>query len=103
MSRGAGAFHAGELLYVFDNLHACPWLIDDADRALAKLASSYWVNFVISGDPNGSGLPLWPSYRSASAPVMMLDTPPKAGPEQWRERHMFLKEAMQKGSNKINK
>jgi para-nitrobenzyl esterase len=93
-SLGAGAFHAGELLYVFDNLHACPWLIDDADRALAKLASSYWVNFVISGDPNGSGLPLWPSYRSASAPVMMLDTPPETGPEEWRERHMFLKQAV---------
>ena len=45
-SRDAGAFHAGELFYVFDNLHAYPWLIDDADRALARLASSYWINFV---------------------------------------------------------
>ena len=45
-SRDAGAFHAGELLYVFDNLHAFPWLHEDADRELAKLASSYWVNFV---------------------------------------------------------
>ncbi len=92
-SRDAGAFHAGELLYVFDNLHAYPWLIDDADRALAKLASSYWINFVMNGDPNGAGLPRWPSYRGAGAPVMILDTPPKAGPEEWRERHMFLKAA----------
>ena len=46
LSRDAGAFHAGELLYVFDNLHAFPWAIDDSDRALAKLASSYWINFV---------------------------------------------------------
>ena len=37
-SRDAGAFHAGELLYVFDNLHAFPWLHEDADRELAKLA-----------------------------------------------------------------
>ena len=35
-SRDAGAFHAGEILYVFDNLDAFPWLIDDADRALAE-------------------------------------------------------------------
>jgi para-nitrobenzyl esterase len=90
-SRDAAAFHAGELLYVFDNLHAFPWLIDDADHALAKLASSYWVNFVANGDPNGPGLAQWPSYRSAVRQVMMLDTPPKAGPEEWRERHMFLK------------
>ena len=95
-SLDAGAFHAGELLYVFDNLHAFPWLIDESDRALAKLASSYWVNFVTNGDPNGPGLPRWPSYRSAGAPVMVLDSPPKAGAEEWRERHIFLKGATDK-------
>jgi para-nitrobenzyl esterase len=98
-SRDAGAFHAGEIVYVFDNLHAFPWLIDDADRALARLASSYWINFVRSGDPNGPGLPPWPSTRSAGAPVMMLDTPPKAGPEEWRERQMFLQRAVNGGKN----
>jgi para-nitrobenzyl esterase len=90
-SREAGAFHAGELLYVFGNLHAFPWLIEDADHELAKFASSYWINFVATGDPNGPGLPRWPSYRSAGAPVMMLDAPPRAGPEEWRGRQVFLK------------
>ena len=93
LSRDAGAFHAGELLYVFDNLHAHPWAIDDADRALAQLTSSYWVNFVTNGDPNGSGLPRWPSYRSEGSPVMILDTPHNTGPEEWRERHIFLRQA----------
>jgi para-nitrobenzyl esterase len=89
-SRDAGAFHAGELLYVFDNLDVFPWTIEDADRDLAKLASHYWVNFVTNGDPNGPGLPRWPSYRDAGSPVMMLDAPSKAGPEEWRDRHAFL-------------
>jgi para-nitrobenzyl esterase len=92
-SRDAGSFHAGELLYVFDNLHAFPWLHEDADRELAKLASSYWVNFVANGDPNGPDLPHWPSLRSEGSPVMALDSPHKAGPEEWRERHVFLKRA----------
>ena len=92
-SRDAGAFHAGEIPYVFDNLHAVPWAIDDSDRALARLASSYWINFVMNGDPNGAGLPRWPSYRGVDAAVMALDTPAKAGPEEWRERHVFLKQA----------
>jgi para-nitrobenzyl esterase len=96
-SRDAGAFHAGEILYVFDNLHAFPWAIDDADRELAKLASSYWINFVKNGDPNGAGLPRWLSYRDAGARVMMLDTPPRAGPEEWRDRHAFLADATDKG------
>ncbi len=94
LSRDAGAFHASELFYVFDNLDACPWLIDDADRALARLASSYWINFVKTGDPNGPGLPRWPSYRSAAELVMMLDTPASAGPEEERERHAFLQEVV---------
>ena len=98
MSRDAGAFHAGELLYVFDNLGAYPWLIDDSDRALARLASSYWINFVVNGDPNGAGLPGWTSYRSGGAPVMMLDTPPRAGPEEWRDRHLFLSQAAGRGT-----
>jgi para-nitrobenzyl esterase len=98
-SRKAGAFHAGEIVYVFDNLDAFPWLIDEADRELARLASSYWRNFVRSGDPNGPGLPHWPSYRSAGAPVMFLDAPPKAGSEEWRERHLFLRRAANRGKN----
>ena len=65
--------------------------IEDADRALAKLASSYWVNFVATGDPNGPDVPHWPSHRSEGSPVMALDSPHKAGPEEWRERHVFLK------------
>jgi para-nitrobenzyl esterase len=99
LSRDAGAFHAGELLYVFDNLNAFPWLIEDADRALAKLASSYWINFITKGDPNGLDLPHWPSHRSAGGPVIALDTPPRAGPEEWRERHMFLEQATDGGKS----
>jgi para-nitrobenzyl esterase len=97
-SRDAGAFHAGEILYVFDNLHVFPWTIEDADRDLARLASSYWVNFVMNGDPNGEGLPRWASFRGAGSPVMTLDTPPKAGPEEWRERQAFLSRATDAGS-----
>ena len=28
---------------------------------------------------------------------MILDTPPKAGPEEWRERHMLLRQATDEG------
>jgi para-nitrobenzyl esterase len=36
----------------------------DADRALSETIMSYWVNFATRGDPNGSGLPHWPTYDS---------------------------------------
>ena len=53
----------------------------------------------MNGDPNGPGSPRWPSYRSEGAPVMTLDTPPKAGPEEGRERHAFLKAATDAGGS----
>ena len=89
--RGAGAFHAGEIPYVFDNLDRVPWLIGDTDRALARLVSSYWINFIRTGDPNGDGLPLWPSFRAGS--VLKLAARPSSGPEEGRERHAFLRDA----------
>ena len=92
-SGDAGAFHAGELLYVFDNLDAFPWLIDDADRDIAGLAASYWVNFVKTGDPNGPGLPSWPSFRD-NGQVMRLDARSEAGPEEDRRRHVFLSDVV---------
>src|SRR5688572_16248619 len=60
-----GATHVAEIPYMFDNLAPpVPWT--DADRRLADVMSSYWVNFARSGDPNGSGLPAWPQFRDAA-------------------------------------
>jgi para-nitrobenzyl esterase len=94
-SADAGAFHAGELLYVFDNLHALPWLIDADDRAIAALTSNYWVNFVKTGDPNGAGLPHWPSYRDAQAPFLAIDAPAKVHKDTDQARHEFLTQTSQ--------
>ena len=84
------SFHAGELLYVFDNLHAFPWLITPEDRAIAKLTATYWVNFVKTGDPNGAGLPRWPSYRSDGAPFLAIDAPAAVRHEADQALHEFL-------------
>ncbi len=89
-SASAGAFHAGEILYVFDNLPAFPWLISEEDRALAEIASSYWVNFVKTGDPNGPNLPPWPSFRSGA--IMRLDATASAVAEDGRDRQIFLRD-----------
>jgi para-nitrobenzyl esterase len=67
-----GAFHSGELPYVFDNLRLLhrPWT--QADRTLANVASSYWINFATSGDPNGKGTPKWSPYKPGSRIFMVL-------------------------------
>ena len=85
-----GAFHASEILYVFDNLDTAklPWT--DADRRLAALMSSYWTNFAKTGDPNGPGLPPWPAYQPQGEPVMELSDQPHARPIPRKEQLDFI-------------
>lgn len=68
-----GAFHSGEITYAYDNhkMFNRPW--EPADHELAKLMSSYWVNFATKGDPNGTGLPLWSSFNKNSGEVMSFN------------------------------
>ncbi len=67
-----GAYHGSEINYVFDNLYATnrPWT--DQDKTIAETLSSYWANFIATGNPNGPGLPDWPAYDPHKTQVMSL-------------------------------
>jgi para-nitrobenzyl esterase len=76
-----GSGHGQELAYVFGNLgingRAQP---TDADRALSDQMQAYWVNFVKTLDPNGPGLPQWPSFTADRPQMMRFGVDP--GPAQ---------------------
>ena len=61
--RPSGAFHAGELWYVFETLPRCWRPFTGADYELAGKMADYWAAFIKTGDPNGESRPLWPRYQ----------------------------------------
>jgi len=67
-----GAFHTGEVPYAYDNLKFVdrPW--EPMDYELARIISSYWVNFAATGNPNGENLPNWPAYTVKEKKIMLL-------------------------------
>ena len=58
-SGGRPAFHGAELPYVFKTVYDFNPDIGNDEKAFTELISSYWINFIKNGDPNGEGLPVW--------------------------------------------
>lgn len=79
-SRRAGAYHASEIPYVFNN---ADWGVTGAvspsptDRQLADQMSDYWVAFARTGDPNGGGRPIWPKYAPSERRYMRFEDTPR--------------------------
>jgi len=77
--RKYGAFHTAEIPYFLDNLKMVnrPW--EKSDYELASTLSGYWINFVRTGNPNGSNLPEWPAFNNRDKRIMILNEPLMAG------------------------
>jgi para-nitrobenzyl esterase len=70
--------HAGELPFLFDQLAAqYGAAVTPKDEATAHAFHTFIANFVKSGDPNGRGLPEWPSFSPGNFDLMhfSLDGP----------------------------
>jgi len=73
-----GPVHASEVQYVWPGTTAPPSLtstgpaLTGAEATLSNQMVTYWSNFVKTGNPNGSGLPNWPTFK-AGTDVMQLN------------------------------
>ncbi|HVN80172.1 MAG TPA: carboxylesterase family protein [Terriglobia bacterium] len=67
-----GARAGAEIPYVMNSLSKLDRPYVKNDYAVAEMMSSYWANFAKSGDPNGDGLPIWPSVTAGAKVAMQL-------------------------------
>ena len=68
-----GAVHSGEIEYALGNLgtnHVYAWTPDD--ESVSATMEGYFARFIISGDPNGPGLPHWPAVALADGGLRQL-------------------------------
>lgn len=87
-----GAVHSAEIEYAMGNLagnKVYQWTAED--HKVSSTMQGYFANFVKTGNPNGPGLPEWPSANAGSAtPVMQIDVETRAKPDQHRGRYLLL-------------
>lgn len=88
---GTFAFHSDDIEYVFGTLDTRPGEnVRPEDRQLSEAMMTYWTNFAKHGDPNGPGVPNWPRYDKATNSIIHLNSPITSGPDQTRDRYLFL-------------
>jgi para-nitrobenzyl esterase len=77
---GYGSPHAQEVAYVFGHLNASNPETTQTDVAISDAMATYWTNFARYGDPNGKGLPSWPTFSDKNPVVMHFNKTPQTGP-----------------------
>ena len=60
-----GAAHASELQYLFDG-PSFPDRLNAAQAQLSQEMARYWVRFATTGNPSGTGSPIWPGSAPSS-------------------------------------
>ncbi len=79
--------HGGETPFVFDGKAWFSVKLTPEDEKMAQEMSTYWANFAKTGNPNGVGLPFWPSYDSSTDMLMdFSENGPIAKTDPWKER-----------------
>jgi para-nitrobenzyl esterase len=98
------AAHASELGYLFDQMEArYGKAVTDKDRTMAQTFHRYFVNFVRSGDPNGTGLPPWPKFDPAQFDLMLFTNAGevKMQPDPWQERLALVERAIERQATSL--
>lgn len=92
------SFHTSEVPYALATLDRSPGRDFAAnDKALSAQMSSYWINFVKHGDPNGGDLLKWQAYRDSAPSMMVIGTDSHMAPMLTPEKRAFYEGVIEGG------
>jgi para-nitrobenzyl esterase len=87
-----GAVHSAEIEYALGNLpgnRVYDW--QPTDYMVSTIMQDYFVNFIRTRNPNGTGLPYWPLYQSwQKDPIMFIGYDTHRAPDKTRERYLYF-------------
>ncbi len=75
--RSGGAYHSGDLAFVFGNTDKVGLDWHDDDHKLSQHMVKYWTNFARSGNPNGADLPVWQKFTGETYATQRLNINPE--------------------------
>ncbi|MGB4772896.1 MAG: carboxylesterase family protein [Chitinophagaceae bacterium] len=95
-----GAGHGSDISFAFNTLNA-RWGGGQAtaeEKELARIMNTYWTNFAKTGNPNGTGLPVWPMYDTQKEEILDIDLDGKVGskPDPRKARFNVIEKAFKK-------
>lgn len=96
-----GAVHSAEIEYAMGNLASnkvYAWTEDD--YKVSRIMQEYFANFIKKADPNGAGLPEWPTANTSPVKVMLIDVNTVAETEKNVERYHFIDKLTNKTAGK---
>ncbi|CAN5475598.1 carboxylesterase family protein [soil metagenome] len=75
-AKALGVFHSSEYAYIFGTTGVLTrdWGADDA--RVTQLMQRIWLNFARTGNPNGEGVPQWPTFDEHSRSMLRLAAAP---------------------------
>jgi para-nitrobenzyl esterase len=69
--RRRGVAHADDVMYLGNTFLGQPDKYPH-EAAVAEILQQYWINFAKTGNPNGKGLPYWPSFDESKPTTMQF-------------------------------
>jgi len=83
-----GSYHSSELPYIFGTW--THFTKGGQEARIATMMRAYWVNFIKTGNPNGTGLAHWQAFDPSKNDVMALNKAPGMRPIASPEKTALL-------------